>query len=342
MRPVKTHVRFHRPLHLLTWLLALVSGFAAISTSLADDEPSSQSPAKVLMIAGPPSHGYGAHEHYAGLKVLEQSLMESTNDIEVEVVRGWPEDSSKIESANAIVIYCDGGKRHTAMKHRDAIRKLLERGGGLVALHYAVEMIPGESGDDWVELIGGHFEIDYSVNPHWVAHFDSLPEHPITTGVQSFHADDEWYFHMRFSDTGTITPILQAVAPEETMRRKDGHHSGNPIVRKSVAVGDSQTVAWAYEPEFGGRSFGFTGGHHHWNWAHEPVRRLVTNAIRWAAQDGIEAKPRPMQKITAEDLLKDQDYPKPKKFDVKEVANKFDIAMAAPQVDSKKKVQSRR
>lgn len=341
MRPVTTQPRFRRSPHVVAWLVTLVSGFTAISTAPAESETASPAPAKVLMIAGPPSHGYGAHEHYAGLKVLEQSLREANDAIEVEVVRGWPEDSSEIESASAVVIYCDGGKRHTAMPHRDAIRKLLERGGGLVALHYAVEMLPGDSGDDWVELLGGHFEIHHSVNPHWVAHFEALPEHPITTGVRPFHADDEWYFHMRFAETGKLTPILQAVAPEETMRRKDGPHSGNPAVRKSVASGENQTVAWAYEPEFGGRSFGFTGGHHHWNWAHEPVRRLVTNAIRWAAQDEIEAEPRDMQKITAEDLLKDQDYPRPKKFDVQEIVNKFDIAMANPQVDSKKKVSSR-
>ncbi|TWU02081.1 PVC-type heme-binding CxxCH protein [Neorhodopirellula pilleata] len=328
MRPATLHPRFH----LITWqvLAALMLGIAwfCVLTEKNVWAAENGKAKNILMIAGPPSHGYGAHEHYAGLKVLEESLLEANPKLKVEVVRGWPEDASKIAAADSIVVYCDGGGRHVAMLHRDAIREVLKRGGGLVALHYAVEMVPGESGDDWVELLGGHFEIHYSVNPHWVAHFDAMPEHPITRSVDSFHADDEWYFNMRFSETGKLTPILQSVAPEETMRRPDGPHSGNPTVRKMVAAGEPQTVAWAYEPPFGGRSFGFTGGHYHWNWAQEPVRRLVTNAIRWTAGDEIESERSAMKKLQAEDLLKDQDYPKPKNLDLKEITKKFDLAVS--------------
>lgn len=320
-RPLRWHV-------VVTVILAIASFslFAYEASAVETVKNGKRKPKNILMIAGPPSHGYGAHEHYAGLKVLEESLLEANPELRVEVVRGWPEDAAKIAAADSIVIYSDGGSRHVAMPHRDAIRDVLKRGGGLVALHYAVEMVPGEAGDDWVELLGGHFEIHYSVNPHWVAHFDSMPEHPVTHGVKSFHADDEWYFNMRFSEKGKLTPILQAVAPEETMRRPDGAHSGNPTVRKMVAAGEPQTVAWAYEPPFGGRSFGFTGGHYHWNWAQEPVRRLVTNAIRWTAGDKIQSDPSEMKKLQAEDLLKDQDYPPPKNFNLKDVADKFEIS----------------
>ncbi len=279
----------------------------------------------ILMIAGPPSHGYGAHEHYAGLKVLQEALLEANPNLKVEVARGWPEDSAKIETVDSIVIYCDGGQNHVAMPHRDAIRRLLQRGGGLVALHYALEMLPGESGDDWVELLGGHFEVNYSVNPHWVGHFDSAPDHPITCGVDKFHADDEWYFNIRFSREGNVIPILQAVPPEQTMRRPDGLRSGNQDVRKKVAAGEPQTVAWGYEPPTGGRSFGFCGGHNHWNWAHEPVRRLVTNAIRWTAGDEIQSSPSEMQQVFADDLLKNQDQNPPQGFDLEKIAERFEI-----------------
>ena len=43
-------------------------------------------------------------------------------------------------------------------------------------------------------------------------------------------------------------------------------------------------MAWAYERDDGGRGFGFTGGHTHKNWANDDFRRLVTNAILWAAR----------------------------------------------------------
>ncbi|MEM1225351.1 MAG: PVC-type heme-binding CxxCH protein [Planctomycetota bacterium] len=292
-------------------------------------KPIAAAPYNIVLIAGPPSHGFGAHEHYAGLKVLADSIREANPVPAISLHRGWPEDPSVVTTADAVVVFCDGGKRHVAMEHRDQIRALHARGGGLVCLHYAVEMLPGESGDDWRDLLGGHFEIHYSVNPHWVADIETLPKHPITEGVKPFAIDDEWYFHMRFSDAGKVTPILQAVAPEHTMRRADGHHSGNPHVRKSVAAKEPQTIAWTFEPKTGGRSFGFTGGHNHWNWGHEPVRRLVTNAILWAANMDLASSDAKLPRIGAQELLVGQDEPVPNGFNVQNIAKKYGIPLSA-------------
>lgn len=279
-----------------------------------------------LLVAGPPSHGYGSHEHYAGLRILQDAIEKSSDDAQVTLVKGWPSDE-QIAKADSIVIYCDGGGRHVAMDHRDQLRKRLADGVGLVCLHYAVEMTPGESGKDWEELLGGHFEINYSVNPHWIADFKTLPDHPITRGVEPFATDDEWYFHLRFTELGKVTPILSAVAPESTMKRPDGAHSGNPHVRKSVAAGEPQTVAWAYDRPDGGRSFGFTGGHYHWNWGNDDVRRLVTNAIRWTAGETIESDGSSLgqESVGLKRLLENQDYDRPKNFNEEETVKKFHL-----------------
>ena len=93
---------------------------------------------------------------------------------------------------------------------------------------------------------------------------------------------DEWYFNMRFQPAG-VTPVLSAIAPGHTMERKNGPHSGNDHVRKLVAAGTPQVVAWAYEREGGGRGFGYTGGHFHRNWDDDNARNLVLNAIEWSA-----------------------------------------------------------
>lgn len=302
-------------------LSILAFSFAGSPASVSADTKN------ILMIAGPPSHGYGSHEHYAGLKVLEESINASSDSVKVTVVRGWPNDPSLVDSADSIVIYCDGGGRHVAMNHREKLKRKLSQGCGLVCIHYAVEMVPGQPGDDWVDMLGGHFEVNWSVNPHWVGDFKSLPDHPISQGVKPFATHDEWYFHMRFKEGGKITPILAAVAPEETMRRKDGAHSGNPAVRKSVAAGEKQTVAWAYDREDGGRSFGFTGGHNHWNWGHVDMRRLVTNAIRWTAGEEIESDGSSLAKKTydVDELQKNQDSEPPTKFDREETAKKFNL-----------------
>ncbi len=303
--------------------LLLVSASVTAGPSLALGQGAKKN---ILMIAGNPSHGYGSHEHFAGLKILEASINASTDDVDVTVVKGWPENESLVDQADSIVIYCDGGKRHLAIEHLDTLKAKLAKGCGLVCIHYAVEMVPGPPGDAWVDLLGGHFEIDWSVNPHWVADFKSLPKHPITNGVSPFATNDEWYFHLRFKDSEKVIPILAAVAPEETMRRKDGAHSGNPAVRKSVAAGDEQTVAWAYQRPDGGRSFGFTGGHYHWNWGNDDVRRLVTNAIRWSAGDSIPPGGSTLgEQVGIDDLLENQDYDPPQKFNKEKTAEEFKL-----------------
>ncbi|WP_162273163.1 ThuA domain-containing protein [Rubripirellula obstinata] len=270
-------------------------------------------PRNVLMIAGARSHGYGAHEHYAGLKILEEAMADE--DTHVDVVRGWPKKDSLIAEADTIVIYCDGGKRHLAIAEMDRLEQKLAEGCGLVCLHYAVETVPGEMGERFRKLLGGHFEVNYSVNPHWIAEFTALPDHSITRGVKPFQANDEWYFNMRFASDGKVTPILSAIAPAETMRRSDGPHSGNPDVRKKVAAGDLQTVAWAYERPDSGRSFGFTGGHYHWNWANQDILRLVTNAIRWTAVQSIPDDGSKLETaIEFSGLLENQDFDPPPNF----------------------------
>jgi type 1 glutamine amidotransferase len=59
--------------------------------------------------------------------------------------------------------------------------------------------------------------------------------------------------------------------------------SGNPAVRKAVANGETQHVAWAYERQKGGRGFGFTGGHNHVSWQDDNYRKIMLNAILWTA-----------------------------------------------------------
>jgi len=42
-------------------------------------------------------------------------------------------------------------------------------------------------------------------------------------------------------------------------------------------------MAWAQQRPDGGHGFGITGGHFHWNWGNDSFRKLVLNAVVWAA-----------------------------------------------------------
>ncbi|MDF1811615.1 MAG: DUF1080 domain-containing protein [Verrucomicrobiales bacterium] len=244
---------------------------------------------KVVFVAGKPSHPPRTHEHNAGCKLAAHILNKHHSDKLVATVytNGWPEDSTAFDNCHAVVMHADGGIRHPAAKYLDVLADLRKKKIGVGAIHYAVEMLPGETNDELTRCIGGAFETNYSVNPHWVAQFTTFPDHPVAAGVEPFEINDEWYFNMRFAEgMKGVIPILSAIPPEETMARKDGAHSGNPDVRKMVAEKQPQHLLWLYERPDGGRGFGFTGTHYHDNWANDSFRTAVYNAIAWIA--GVE------------------------------------------------------
>jgi tetratricopeptide (TPR) repeat protein len=282
---------------------------------------------KVLFLAGAPSHGYGAHDHWAGCKLLAKSLNDSGLAIEAEVHRyGWPEDSKIFDGVDCVVIYADGGGGHIVNRHLDAMDSLTKKGVGLVCLHYAVEVPKGRVGEKFLDWIGGYFETDWSVNPHWTAKYSKLPDHPIARGVAPFEINDEWYYHMRFRPgLQGVTPILTDLPPADSLARPDGSHSGNPHVRAAIARGEPQHMAWAVEREDGGRGFGFTGGHVHWNWADPNFRKLVLNAIAWCAKvevppNGVNDEPK-----TLVDMEANPDERVPRDFDREAVRKKYDL-----------------
>lgn len=297
MRPVSSAL-------LRVTLVCVMSAFIAITTHAADK--------KVLLIAGPPSHGPGQHEHNAGVLLLQKCLS-NVSGLKTEVVLGgWPKDPAMLNGVDAIIIFADGGPRHIAIQddHLQMLEQALSKGAGLGLLHYAVEPTKEKGQAEFLKWVGGAFEINWSVNPHWDAQFKSLPNHPITRGVKPFTIRDEWYFNMRFAEPRKgLIPILVATPDASTMSRKDGPHEGNAYVREAVARGDQQTVAWAYERAGGGRGFGFTGAHFHSNWGQDDFRKLVLNAVLWLAKMNVPANG-VQSTVTADELAANLD-PKP-------------------------------
>jgi putative membrane-bound dehydrogenase-like protein len=320
-------------------MLALVCGALATPTLAADAKK------KIVFIAGNPSHGYGAHEHNAGCDLLAHSLKTAVPDVQVEVVHnGWPKDEKVLDGADAIVMYCDGGGGHMALAHKKEVDALVKKGVGIVCLHYAVEVPKENGGPEFLDWIGGYFEANWSVNPHWLARFDKFPDHPITRGVKPFEIHDEWYYHMRFRPgMQGVTPILTALPPADTLSRPDGTHSGNPDVRRDVLEKkEPQHVAWASDNVGGGRGFGFTGGHDHWNWGEPNFRKLVLNAILWTAKievpkEGVSDKP-----VTLDELIINQDEPIPANLDREAIRKKIGLPAgdAPPKADATPKADA--
>ncbi len=225
-------------------------------------------------------------------------------DVRVELTFDWP-DASWLEEVDALVIYSDGWQRHPATAHLAELEAFMNRGGGLSVLHWAT----GIGGEDlwtqqravneepirvrWRSLVGADFEPWHSVSVFWDAGFEQLADHPVTQGVPPFTVWDECYFHLRCS-AGTcdhVTPLHQAQPAASLIRPGARADSGSEAALAAVADrGESQYCSWGFERPQGGRAFGYTGGHLHWNWARDEVRKLVLNGIYWTSGAEVPAE----------------------------------------------------
>ena len=75
-----------------------------------------------------------------------------------------------------------------------------------------------------------------------------------------------------------------------------------------------EVVAWVYERPGGGRGFGFTGMHTHWNWAQDSFRKTVLNALVWIAGAEVPEGGVPSKTPTLEELEADLGLPRPGDF----------------------------
>ncbi|HEY2414405.1 MAG TPA: ThuA domain-containing protein [Pirellulaceae bacterium] len=299
--------------------------FLAATTFAAEGQPK-----KLILMAGKPSHPPRMHEFNAGVQLLAKCLS-TVPSVKTEVVlNGWPKDEKIFEGADAVVFYMDGGAKHEAVQegHRrlDMIDTWTKKGVGIGCMHYGVEVVAAQAGDEFKRWIGGYYENMFSCNPIWEPTFTSFLDHPITRGVKPFTANDEWYFNMRFitKDAGNnaevaegekFTPILVA-APSDAVRDGPYVSPKGPYSHIQAEKGRAECMMWAVERPDGGRGFGFTGGHFHDNWGNDDYRKTILNSLVWLVKvdvpaDGVESK------ITKADLDANLDKKPPPKAKAK-------------------------
>ncbi|MHA3774577.1 ThuA domain-containing protein [Verrucomicrobiota bacterium sgz303538] len=284
-------------LPLLITALALL-GFAPAHAKTADGKQ------KLVLVAGKPSHPPRMHEFNAGVQLLTKCLVNVPN-LKVEyVLNGWPADEAVFNDADAVVFYMDGGPKHEVVqdggKRLAKVDEWAKKGIGIGCMHYGVEVVADQAGDQFKRWIGGHYENLYSCNPIWEPSFEKFAEHPITRGVQPFQIKDEWYFNIRFADAFSadgpketagvkFTPILVA-KPSDQVRNGPYVYPKGPYPHIQQASGRQEAMMWAVERPDGGRGFGFTGGHFHDNWSNENFRKTVLNALAWVSKVDVPEK----------------------------------------------------
>jgi hypothetical protein len=265
----------------IVYSLTLLSGFAADK--------------HLVLIAGKPSHPPGMHEFRAGCLLLQQCLGEVQGLKTTVYTNGWPSSDSLLDSADAIVIYADGGGGHPAIQgdRRNLLQALIDRGVGFGVMHYGCEVPKDKGGKEFLDWVGGYYEHEYSCNPIWSPEYQSFPKHPVTRGVEPFSIKDEWYFNLRWRhQLAGITPILIAKPLDQV---RDGPYvwPNGPYQHIQSAKGREETMMWVSE-QARKRAFGFTGGHFHDNWGDPNFRKVILNAMLWVTSlevpaDGVQS-----------------------------------------------------
>jgi len=256
---------------------------------------------KVLFLAGPKSHANGEHEFEAGCKLLAEALNASGLDIEAKVYHpGWPKDESIFKDVDACIVYADAGGRFG--KKYAELDKYVKNGMGIMFMHYGVHPTKDVGQKYFTPWIGGYMENDYSVNPHWIADLKANKQLPISNGLpETFPAYDEFYYNMRFaSDCDCCGGAVTGVPSPDRMVHYINMWNENGV----KGFGKPQKLMWYKDTpaKGGGRGIGFVGGHYHRNWAIDPFRKMVLNAIVWTARGEVPKDGVPSKSITKEQL----------------------------------------
>ncbi|MGL4554122.1 MAG: ThuA domain-containing protein, partial [Gemmataceae bacterium] len=219
---------------------------------------------RLLLIGhGPDGHPPATHEYLDGLKVIQEAMKDSADVTLVKAEGPWKGGAELIDRCDAAVLSVAEGAAWLAA-HPEAhasLKKLMNRRGGLVVLHWAMGTRKAEPINDFVELFGGcHGGPDRKYKVLETAVTVGDKDHPVTRGLADFTVKDEFYYALKLAPG--VTPLVRA--------RVDGA---------------DHVVAWAMMPGIGrGRAFGFSGLHFHANWGREEYRRLVLNAVGWALE----------------------------------------------------------
>ncbi|MCA9038598.1 MAG: hypothetical protein KDA91_25915, partial [Planctomycetaceae bacterium] len=139
-------------------LLTRLRPFLMTACFLAIAASSAPADQKLVIIAGKPSHPPRMHEFNAGVQLLT-SCLKNVPGLRVEfVLNGWPRDESIFADADAVVFYMDGGGKHEVVQENGRRLKLIDewvkRGVGIGCMHYGVEVVPDQAGQEMKRWIG--------------------------------------------------------------------------------------------------------------------------------------------------------------------------------------------
>ncbi len=223
----------------------------------APSPPEKTRPIHILLVDGAKDHGIGEHDYPAFQKVWSE-LLAAANDTEVSTASEWP-STKQFEQADVIVFFQHGDWND---KRAADIDSYLERGGGLVYIHWAIDGQKG--GHEFAKRIGlaGLGVVGFRHGEETLA-FNRDAHSPITRNFDTLKLFDETYWKM----AGSLTP--------------------DRVLATAVEDGQPQPQMWTLEPHHG-RVFVSIPGHFSWTFDDPLFRILLLRGIAWAAHEPVD------------------------------------------------------
>jgi type 1 glutamine amidotransferase len=231
-----------------------------VKAVLAGSEPRAEKPKpiKIVLVSGPKDHGPGEHD-YPAWKIMWQRLMSMTPGVTVETTDDWP-TKDQLQTADSFVFFQHGTWNSERARDIDAV---LERGGGLVYIHFAVDGGPDAPG--FAKRIGLAWKGGMSAFRHGELDlgFDATQNHPIARNFKTLHLHDESYWQLT------------------------GDPSAIQLLASGVENGQPRPLFWTMQPS-NGRVFVSIPGHFSWSFDDPLFRVLLLRGTAWTARESVD------------------------------------------------------
>lgn len=215
-------------------------------------------PIRIVLVAGKKDHAKGEHDYPAWQKAWS-ALFKLAPQVEVATGWEWP-DREEFRKADVMVFFQRGD--WTAARAAD-VDAFLDRGGGLVYVHWAVDGrgdAPGFAKRIGLASVGG--KIKFRHGPLDLA-FNKEPKHPIARNFERLNLVDESYWML----TGSL--------PKER------------VLATQIEDKEPRPLFWTTEPAKG-RVFVSIPGHYSWTFDDPLFRVLLLRGIAWAAKEPVD------------------------------------------------------
>jgi putative heme-binding domain-containing protein len=223
----------------------------------APNPPEKTRPIRIVLVAGPKDHGPGEHDYPAFQKAWKE-LLGAADNTEVETAWEWP-SKEQFAKADAMVVFQHGTWNAKRAADVDAF---LERGGGMVFIHWAVD--GGQQAPEFAKRIGlaGKGSVAFR---HGAMKLDPNTDsrHPVLRNVGKMDLIDETYWKM----VGDLKP--------------------DRILATAIEEKAPQPQLWSLE-HGRGRVFVSIPGHYSHSFDDPLFRVLLLRGIAWSAREPVD------------------------------------------------------